>query len=299
MKSLHSIYNNKIIKNKDLKVDVFNASYFYGINVFEVIFFKYIPEKKVFYGFRIKDHFLRLKKSAKRLEIKNILTYDQTKKNIFRLIKKNKIKNDFTLKITIFLNGDGSWSGFDNKKNTILFSLKKQSNYGNNQIKRVGVSTIIKFNNSLYNSNNKCGANYLLSRYALIEARQKKFQNIIFLDKIKNITETTNSNIFIIKKNIFYTPPLSRYILDGITRKTLISLIKKLKFKIIIKNINIKKLNNVDEIFFTSTTGGITLCKNFNNKKLNFKKSLELQNYYNKIIAKKILIQNKWFEKYK
>lgn len=298
MKSLYSIYNNKIIKNKDLKVDVFNASYFYGINVFEVIFFKYIPEKKIFYGFRIEDHFLRLKKSAKRLEIKNELTYDQTKRNIFSLIKKNKIKNDFTLKITIFLNGDGSWAGFGNKKNTILFSLKKQSNYGINRIKRVGVSTIIKFNNNLYNSNNKCGANYLLSRYALIEAKKKKFQNIIFLDKIKNITETTNSNIFIIKKNIFYTPPISKYILDGITRKTIISLIKKLKLKLIIKNINIKKLNDVDEIFFTSTTGGITLCKYFNNKKLDIKKSLKLQKNYNKIIAKEISIKDKWLEKY-
>ena len=89
MNTTYSTYNNKIVKNKNFKIDVFNASLFYGINVFEVIYFKFDSKKNNFYAFRLKDHFERLLKSSKNLNIKHNLTYSKLTDNIKKLITKN------------------------------------------------------------------------------------------------------------------------------------------------------------------------------------------------------------------
>jgi branched-subunit amino acid aminotransferase/4-amino-4-deoxychorismate lyase len=73
---------------------------------------------------------------------------------------------------------------------------------------------------------------------------------ILFL-KDNKLYECSTSNIFIIKKGIFYTP--KNNILAGITRKVVIDLLNKNKFKVIEKDISEKELFAADEIFITAT----------------------------------------------
>jgi len=73
---------------------------------------------------------------------------------------------------------------------------------------------------------------------------------ILFL-KDNKVYECSTSNIFIVKKSIFYTP--KNNILQGITRKAVIDLLNKNKFKVIEKDISEKELFAADEIFITAT----------------------------------------------
>ena len=76
-------------------------------------------------------------------------------------------------------------------------------------------------------------------------------------DYRNNIAETTSSNIFFLLKNKLVTPKADCF-LNGITRKTVIKLSKKLKIKVVEKHLTKKDVINASECFVTGTAAEIT-----------------------------------------
>jgi D-alanine transaminase len=68
------------------------------------------------------------------------------------------------------------------------------------------------------------------------------------------LTEGSASNVFMIKDDVIYTPPLTRSILPGVTRQLVIELCRELQITIQEKPIQFKDLYSADNLFITSTT---------------------------------------------
>ena len=89
--------------------------------------------------------------------------------------------------------------------------------------------------------------------------------NAILLDENNNINEGYGFNIFFIKKNTIFTPK-SKYVLPGVTREKVIKIAKKIKLKVVEKNISLKEINKFNESFVTATGWGICSVKSLNKK---------------------------------
>ena len=74
----------------------------------------------------------------------------------------------------------------------------------------------------------KCGANYINSRLAHLDAVKNGFDTALLINNNGTISESTGACFFGIKNNKLITPPISSSILDSITRKTIIQISKKL-----------------------------------------------------------------------
>ena len=100
------------------------------------------------------------------------------------------------------------------------------------------------------------------------------------------VTEGTSSNIWIIKKNNLMTHPANSDILKGVTRTSLLKIIKKTKLKLVEKQCTHKQLVNADEVFLTSSGSFITPIIKIDNKKINNGKigniTLKLAEMYSK-----------------
>jgi len=72
-----------------------------------------------------------------------------------------------------------------------------------------------------------------------------------------NVAEGSAENIFIVKNGVIKTPPLTADILNGITRDSVIKLIKSKKRKLVEKNITVNELLKADEIFMTGTAAEV------------------------------------------
>ena len=72
------------------------------------------------------------------------------------------------------------------------------------------------------------------------------------------MTEGTSSNIWIIKKNNLITHPANSDILKGVTRTSLLKIIKKTSLKLVEKSFTHKQLLEADEVFLTSSGSFIT-----------------------------------------
>ena len=98
----------------------------------------------------------------------------------------------------------------------------------------------------------------------MYEAYDSGSDTVILTDENNNISEGPGFNIFSVDQMGINTP--DRGVLEGITRKTVIDLAKEINLSVNFKSISFEMLENSDEVFATSTAGGIMPITKINNK---------------------------------
>lgn len=104
----------------------------------------------------------------------------------------------------------------------------------------------------------KVGGHYTNSMLMVTEARERGFTEGIALDVTGYVSEGSGENIFLVWRNVIYTPPLGASVLMGITRDCVITLAKDLGYEIREQMIPREMLYIADEVFFTGTAAEIT-----------------------------------------
>ena len=98
------------------------------------------------------------------------------------------------------------------------------------------------------------------------------------------ITEATTSNIWMIKNKNLFTPPLTKNILPGVTRKIVFQIAKDLNIKATEKNISMNTLVNSDGVFLTNSSSLLLLANKIDNLKLKTDKDKISELIFNKLI---------------
>jgi branched-chain amino acid aminotransferase len=104
----------------------------------------------------------------------------------------------------------------------------------------------------------KSGANYMNSQLIKMEALLDGYAEGIALNIRGHISEGSGENIFLVQNGAIYTPPLSSSVLPGITRDSVIALIKEMGIRLIEETIPREMLYIADEVFFTGSAAEIT-----------------------------------------
>ncbi len=104
----------------------------------------------------------------------------------------------------------------------------------------------------------KTSANYANSSLIKMEALEEGYSEGIALDTFGYLSEGSGQNLFIVRDNILYTPPLTASILPGITRASVITLARDLDFKVREEMLPREMLYIADEAFFAGTAVEIT-----------------------------------------
>ncbi len=89
----------------------------------------------------------------------------------------------------------------------------------------------------------------------LYQAYDHNAETAILTDAHGNITEGPGFNVFTINNNVMSTP--SKGVLNGITRNTVIDLAQQHGIKTMIGTVSVNDCYSADEIFITSTAGGV------------------------------------------
>ena len=89
----------------------------------------------------------------------------------------------------------------------------------------------------------------------MLDAYEKGNDTAVLVDENNNITEGPGFNLFCINDSGIFTP--DHGVLEGITRQSVFDLAKELHLPITTKSISVEELYNAEELFATSTAGGI------------------------------------------
>lgn len=235
-----------------------SQTFHYGFGVYEGI-----RSYETHHGaaiFRLTDHLDRLFYSASLLKITIPYSKAQLAAVHHEILQKNNLQNAY-LRPVVFM-GD-EYLGLHTQRSSVHMMIAaipwSQTDVGITQKKQgVSVKTVsyekLYFNNHLHKA--KANGMYLISLLANNEAQEAGFQEALLLDKKGYVAEGSGANIFMVKNNVLYTPYLD-FVLDGITRKTVIALAKDQGIPVVETNITLDTLYQADELFFTGTAAEI------------------------------------------
>ncbi|ONN27453.1 aminotransferase IV [Thermosipho affectus] len=129
-----------------------------------------------------------------------------------------------------------------------------------------------------------------LGRADLHLARKRKGENydVILLNGQGFVCEGSFSNIFLVKDGMVYTPSIESGVLEGITRKYVIEMLKEMGYLVRETKIELKELFFADELFLTHTSGGIVPVNYLGKYKFETSLSKELSKSFEEYINEKI-----------
>jgi branched-chain amino acid aminotransferase len=250
-------FDGKFVPRTRAKIPVTTHAIHYGTSIFEGIR-AYWSTKNLFI-FRLKEHVRRFRNSGNFYHISLNFSDRQIENAIINLCRKNRLRKSCYVRPFYFIGQYGINLHVTRKAPThvaiITFPFGDLFN-------KNGISTTIskwrKFSDASTPTQAKMGGNYLNSILATQDAKQRGFDEAILLDQSGDVSEAPGENIFLVKNNELITPPLTSSALNGITRKSIITIAKDMGFKTKVRKVSKKELKLADEVFLSGTAAEIT-----------------------------------------
>lgn len=241
--------NGSITTGENAKISVFDRGFLYGDSVYEST--RTFGTKV----FRFDDHLERLFLSAKKIDLIPTISKNEIKSKTEELINFSKLQ-DVSIRI-ILTRGTNDELGLDLKTamhNNLVIMIKPVQELPLTTYENGVPLTFYQKKSSNYGELPKTG-NYQENILALRYAHNMNFFDSLMINQLGFVTEASTSNVWIIKDNVIYTPPLSDGLLGGLTRKTLFEMdrLGHLHIKLIEKSLTKSEVINADEVFLTST----------------------------------------------
>jgi len=270
MKEIGKIWmNGKLVPFKNAKVHVLTHALHYSTSIFEGIRCYNTPNGSAI--FRLPEHIDRLFNSAKLYSMKIPYSKKQITDGIIKTVKASKLKECYIRPLAYY--GYGTM-GLTPIKNNVDVSIScwewkmGESKAGKFSGAKCKISKWIRIDSKSQPMQAKSAANYSNAALARMEALNSGYDEAIMLNNNGNIAEGSAENIFVLKNGKITTPPLNADILNGITRDSIIKLLKSNGRKVIEKNISINNLLSADEIFMTGTAAEVKSVTRVNRSKI-------------------------------
>lgn len=252
-------FKGEILDVNDAKINILAPTSQFGLNVFEGIPCYWNDEEKQLYAFRLDDHYDRLLRSVKLIQLDCKYTKNDMVKAFTDVIKANEYDENLSVRQTLFVDGFGSW-GSDGPVDMFVAPIPRgrTSAEYNKKGLNVCVTSWRRISDENLSPRIKCGANYINSRVGQREALRNGYDTCIFLNEFGKVAEGPGSCFFIVKNGTVITPQLTDSVLESITRDTIIKIAKDKGYPVIERTIERTELYTCEEAFLCGSAMEIT-----------------------------------------
>lgn len=259
MKEVGKIWmNGKLVPFKDAKVHVLTHALHYSTAIFEGIRCYNTPNGSAI--FRLSEHVDRFFRSAKLYSMKMQFTKKQITDGIIKTIKASGYKECYIRPLAYYGYGLMGLTPTKNKVDAAISCWEwkmEESAAGKFSGAKCKISSWIKIDSRYQPMQAKAASNYANAAFARMEALENGYDEAVMLNSHGKVAEACVENIFIVKDDVIQTPPLSAGCLEGITRDSVMQIIKENGGLVIEKDLERDDLWNADEIFMTGTAAEI------------------------------------------
>jgi len=278
----HIWMNGTFVPWKEANTHILTHSLHYGSAVFEGI--RVYNTDKGPAVFRLKEHMKRLFDSAKiiNMEVKN--TEEELILATKELIKKTGLKEGYIRPLLYY--GYGKM-GLDTKNFVAdaIIAVWPWGAYLGEEGKLNGIKVKISPYSRHFPVTNlnhaKVSGFYTNSTLAKMDALKSGYDEAIMPDLDGNIAEGTGENLFIVKNKEVITPTTDNALI-GITRDSVIQILKDNGYTIREEKVTKEMLYGADECFMTGTAAEVTPVKNVDEKTIGEGKPGEITKFVQK-----------------
>jgi branched-chain amino acid aminotransferase len=246
--------NGELVAWEDAKVHVLTHGLHYGTSVFEGERAYATPQGPAI--FRHQDHLARLLASAKLYYMPVPYTLEQLRSATHELIAANGMSECYIRPIVFRGYGQMGLNPLDCEV-SVSIAVWPWGAYLGEQAAVEGVRAKVaswrRISSDSLIPHSKASGQYLNSVLAKIEATKAGYQESILLDSHGYVSEGTGENIFVVRDGRIITPPQTAGILDGISRRSIITIAGDLGYEIVERDLARAELYLADEVFLSGT----------------------------------------------
>lgn len=245
---------NGTLVSDDMSLLTHNRGFLYGDAVFETV--KIVNSKILF----LEDHYFRLMSSMRviRMEIPMNFTMEYLEEQILDLAKSKNLLFSSRARITVYRN-DGGYYLPTNNTVSYLINLESLENtaYSISQ-NEYQVDLYSDFYVTRHLLSSIKTTNKIINITASIYANENGLDNCLLINDAKNVVEALQGNLFMLRESKLITPPVSEGCLNGIMRKQILNLARKIDdLEVLEEPISPFDLQKADELFITNVIKGI------------------------------------------
>ena len=291
--------DGEFVEWKDANISVLSHVVHYGTSVFEGIR-AYSNEKGVAV-FRLEEHVQRLFDSAKVYKMDIPFTQEEIAEAIMETVRINELDGCYIRPIVFRGYGELGVNPLGCPVNVVIAAWEWGSYLGEEGMENgvdIGVSSWRKPAPDTFPTLAKCGANYMNSQLAKLEAIDNGFDEAIMLDYEGHVSEGSGENIFLVEGEKLYTPTLGSSNLRGITRDSIMKVAGDLGYEVVEETISRERLYFADEVFFTGTAAEVTPIRSIDHRTIGIGKrgpiSEKIQSAFFDIVEAKVEDKYGW-----
>ena len=247
--------NGKWIPASQATTGLYDQTLHYGNGVFEGI--RAYETEGGAHIFKAKEHFERLLFSAKAMHIDLKFSVDEMIKIAEELLKINGLKNAY-IRPLVYLGPNMKLAPV--KEVHFFMCAWEWGSYLGTKLTRAMTSSYQRPNPKSCHVEAKTVGHYTNSILATTEANANGFDEALLTDMNGFVAEGSGANFFFEKDGKLFTPALGN-ILSGITRKTVIELVKELGLEIEEGQFTIDEVKQAESAFFTGTAAEVAGIK--------------------------------------
>ncbi len=246
--------NGEFIPSEQGVISVRTHGFAYGTGCFEGIRGYWNEQQQQMYLFRIKEHYERLLRSCKILQMELPYTVDQLTEISLELIRRNNQRENVYLRPVAYKGALILGVRLHDVQDDFILTSEPQGDYVDTSGLTCGVSSWRRIDDNAIPARGKiCGA-YVNSAFAKSEAMQNGYDEAIMLTHEGTVSEGSAENIFLLINNELVTPPASENILLGITRDTVMQLAtREFHVPVVERVIDRTELYTADEVILVGT----------------------------------------------
>lgn len=246
--------NGEFMPADQARVGIATHAISYGTGCFEGIRAYYNAETDQLYIFRALEHFQRLHRSCRIMNIRLPWSAEELVEMTVELIRRNNLHEDCYIRPFAFKADEIIGVKLNGLRDDFTMFTVPMGEYVSTSGLRCMVSSWRRVDDNMIPARAKISGAYVNSAFAKSEALMGGFDEAIMLTAEGHVSEGSAENIFLVLGNELVTPPPSENILQGITRDTVIEVARReLEMLTRERVIDRTELYVADEIFLTGT----------------------------------------------
>jgi branched-chain amino acid aminotransferase len=252
-------FNGELVPWDDAQVHVAAHALHYGSSIFEGIRAYETNDGPAI--FCLKPHVDRLFNSAKVYRMDIPYNKKEVEQAIVDTVRENQLGNCY-IRPLVFRGVDSlAVNPQSCPVEVVIVTIEWGRYLGAEAIEQgvdVGVSSWGRMAPNTFPAAAKIGGQYINSQLIAMEAAEHGYIEGIALDASGFLSEGSGENLFLVRDEVVFTPPLASSILEGITRRCIITLAEELGYQVREERLPREMIYIADEVFFVGTAAEIT-----------------------------------------
>jgi branched-chain amino acid aminotransferase len=254
MDELTCYFEGRYVALKDANVNIMTHAFMYGTATFEGIRAYWSEERQTLFGLFLREHVERIRQSCRILLIDGVPSVDELTGLIVETVRRNGFREDAYIRPSFYKSTRAIGVRLHNLEHQMYILAIPFGNYIDTEAGvRVMTSSWRRNADEALPARGKIVGGYVNMAFQKSEAELNGYDEAIVLTADGHVNEASAANLFVVRDGVCLTPPVSDDILEGVTRKAMMTLLRDAGVPMEVRSIDRSELYVADEMFLCGT----------------------------------------------